>query len=90
MKVKEIAVTIRQTINCGNYESISPSLSLSATLDEDDDEGSCLSDLHKIASAEWARQALVELSWVRARRKDDTHEFNSITKGTKDQLKSLL
>lgn len=93
MKLKELKVTIRETLNVGNYENITPEVMIVGDLDEGDDPVACSEKLHKIAQAAWARQALMELSWVAVRRKSDTsklHEYMQLTKDTRAQLKSLI
>lgn len=90
MKIEQIEVSVRQTINVGKYETINPLVSMSATLNEDDDAQECIKELHRQAAIAWSEIALIELSWVRKRRPTETHEFDEITSGTKTQLKSLL
>lgn len=89
MKTKEISVTIRHTINVGNYESIGPSVTLSAELEEGDEVGQCYSLLHKEAQRAFAKQVLTEIGWVR-RRRDNPEKFDSEMSSTRDQVKSLI
>jgi hypothetical protein len=90
MKVSQISVTISQAINTGNYEAIKPSVTLTAELDDGETASDCIPKLHGLASKMWAKQALIELSWVRKRKGDNSHEFNETVKGTKEQLKEML
>lgn len=91
MKVDRISVDIRQTIDVGNYENITPVVSMSASLEKDDDINECFSELHKMASDSWARNALKELTWVAKRKTGDKqHELNVNTSDTRSQIKSLI
>jgi len=92
MKPRKISVTITEAINCGNFEVLHPSVMLEADLEADDDIDECAKELHAMASKQWARNALVELSWVQKRREDPDkkHEFRQLTDATKVQLKDLV
>lgn len=92
MKVRTIEVTICETFNVGNYETVTPQVKLSASLDDDDDPEKCAAELHTLASKLWARDGLIELGWVLARRTDDVkkHEFLQQTGSTRQSLKKLI
>ena len=92
MKITTISVTISEAINVGKYESIKPSVTLTATLDETDGAKESAQTLHKEASAIWAKQALTELTWVAARREDgaEKESFAKTTEQTRHQIKALL
>jgi hypothetical protein len=92
MKLKTISVTIVETLNCGNYETLRPEIQLIAELDKDDNPEECNRQLHAMASALWARNALIEMGWVSKRRDSNNkrHEFNNQTEGIRTQLKGLL
>lgn len=91
MKVTQIAVTISQAIAVAKYETIKPSVTLTAELSKDDDPAECVKDLHEQASKMWAKNALVELAWVAGRRKDDQkHEFNQTTGQSRQQIKGMM
>ncbi len=93
MKIKTIAVTIIETLNVGNYETITPQVQVAAELEATDDPDKCAAELHAHASKLWARNALIELGWVLTRRAEDStkkHEFLQHTSGTRQGLKKLL
>jgi len=93
MEIKQIGVTIAQSLNVGGYETIRPTLTITAEVAEEDDIEECFKEIHKEASTHWARQALTELSWVakrRMRNAEKKHEFNELTEGTRNHLKGML
>jgi len=91
MKATEISVSISHNLNVGAYESVRPMLTVTAELEKGDDPEDTAKELHQMASKMWAKQALVELSWVAKRRTGDKkHEYNEVTAGTRAQLKSML
>jgi len=91
MKTKEISVTISHNISIGKYEHVKPNFTISAEIEEGDDLDECVNTLHKVASKYWAKIALKELSWAASRRDSSTkHEFETTTKETRNQIKTLL
>jgi hypothetical protein len=91
MNLTSISATISHALNVGSYESIKPSVSITADLEEGDEVKSCFRELHKEAGRMWAESALKELSWVEERRNEkNKHEFTETTKATRNQLKKML
>jgi hypothetical protein len=56
MQIKQIQVTYTRTHNLGNYSSLKPEVTLSATLDEGDDPKTCLDQLMALARAQIAAE----------------------------------
>jgi len=93
MKLDRIRVVIRQLLNVGNFENIEPEVELIGNLEEGDNPKECASELHKMLQSIWAKQALVELSWVAMRRSEDADkmaEYTKATKGIRAQIKTLM
>ena len=70
MKVKTLSVSVSEVINCGNYETIRPEVTLEADLDEGDDLKKCNDELWRTAKSLWAANALFEIGMLIKRRKD--------------------
>lgn len=91
MKITQVSVTISQAIAVAKYETIKPSVTLTAELEKGDDPAECVKQLHNQATKMWAKNALTELAWVAGRRKkDQMHEFTATTGQTRQQVKGLL
>jgi hypothetical protein len=91
MKIIQVSVTISQTIAVAKYETIKPSVTLTAELEDGDNAAECVAELHKQVAPMWARNTLVELAWVASRRKEDQkHEFNQTTGQTRQQVKGMM
>lgn len=73
MKVTEISATVSQKINIGDFENVDFPLTLTATLDPDDDPDVCAKDLYAQTERMWAKQIrsrLMKLRRVREQAKD--------------------
>lgn len=93
MKLNQIRITVRETLNVGNFENIEPEVTFYATLEPGEDKDQCTAQLFAMAEKPWAKQALKQLNRVLQRRSHDStkkHEFLETTKGTRQQLKGML
>jgi len=75
MTVKNIVVSCKQTINMGNYESVSPGVSVEVAVGPDDDPRRIFKEASALCRELWVMEALSEAASVDWRRQAGLADF---------------
>ena len=78
MKITEISREISHKLNVGGYETIAPTIRMTAILDDAEDKDEGVKQLSRIVEEEWAKIAIQELRQVLQRRGDITPKDDKV------------
>jgi len=68
MKIVRVEREISHKINIGGFETICPTIRLTAELDEDDSRSGAIAELNEVILEAWSKLALEEMRIVHKRR----------------------